>query len=128
MSLKTKEHKRGTATTTDNSTYVDVASIEMASNGTVLLEMKLVGKDTSSGEIATNIAAHRAKRVAGVLSLVGSQVNLVTFTSGSDAGGGNAMGSCLSRLLISGNNIKLQVRGAGTRTIEWHGELIALKN
>ncbi len=114
----------GTTTTTDAATASTVCTFTVPENSNVLIEASLVGKDTGTGDIATAKTEHRAKRGGGGASLVGSAVDLVTFTLGSDAG----LSTCAITIDASGNDIRLRVNGVAATTIDWLGHLVIYVN
>ena len=124
MGLKYDIALKREAQTTDATTWVNLVTIPMPGNGTASLQWEVVGRDTTSGEIATSNGTHRAKRVAGTLSMVGNIVTITTFNTGSDS----AIRTSAARIEASGDNIILQVRGVSGKTIDWYGKLQALIN
>lgn len=120
MGLKTIHSVSGEASTTDDSTWVTVATYSVASNCSIRIsDIFLLGRTTNGtvGQHAYFEGLHRAKRVAGVLTLQGSMVYLMTFNTGSDA----ALVSCAVQLTVSGGDILLQVKGVVSRNIDWYG-------
>lgn len=122
MSLKTITPVTGVVSTT-NDTWTTIASCNISQNCTVgIKDIFVVSRSTDApvGEMAFATAMHRAKRVGGVLSLVGSLLYIMTFNTGSD----NSLKSCALQLTVTGNSLNLQVRGIGgdtPRNIDWYG-------
>jgi hypothetical protein len=122
MGLKTIHSVSGEVSTSD-ATFTTIATYTVQDNCSIrITEIFAIGKTTNNtlGETAYAEATHRAKRVGGVLSLIGSIVFITTFNTGSDS----AVRASSLQLLISGNNILLQVKGIGggtPRDIDWYG-------
>lgn len=77
----------------------------------------LLGRDTTSGEIAHALVSQQGKVVAGVLSLTGTIVSLVSMATGSEA----ALAGAVPAFAVSGTTIQLTVTGVLAKTIEWSG-------
>ena len=110
----------GIASTTDDSTWVSVATYTVPVDASIrLTEIFALGKTTNGtvGQIAYGEAVHRAKRVSGSLQLVGSIVFIMTFNTGSDS----AINTCSMQMIVSGNDLILQVKGFLSRNIDWYG-------
>lgn len=122
MGLKTIHTVTGEVSTADN-IWTTVATYTVPSDCSIrITEIFGVGRTTNGtvGEIAYGEATHRAKRVSGTLTLVGSIVFITTFNTGSDT----AVKSCSLQVIVSGSNLLLQVRGIGSpsaRDIDWYG-------
>ena len=110
---------------TTSTAWVTLATLTVSSDCSILInDIFVVGTvaiGASSGSIGTATAVHRAKRVTGVLSLVGSLVYLVTFNSGSDS----AVRTAQLRISVSGNDLLLQVSGI-SGTVAWYGGFTAI--
>jgi hypothetical protein len=120
MGLKTIQSVSGEASTTDDSTWVSVATFSVGSNCSIRISnIFALGRTTNGtvGQHAYAEALHRARRVSGTLTLQGSIVFLMTFTTGSDA----ALTSCAMQLIVSGGDLILQVKGVAGRNIDWYG-------
>lgn len=117
-------YKKGGTTTTDHTTWTTIATVPMAANGVASILWRALGRDTTSGKLAHSYGSHQANRIAGTLALAENILILLTFTSGSDI----TLRLCTVRINISGDDIQLQVRGAGALTIEWYGKLEVLMN
>jgi len=115
-SLKQLHSAKGTAQTTDGTTWTTVATYTLATNATAIIETWVVGKDTT-GKVATARSVQGLERISGTNTLIGTIVNLLTFAAGSNA----ALVTCASRLNISGNDIQFQVTGVAATTIDWMG-------
>lgn len=96
--LRKIESVIGTGSTTDATTWVTIATDASFS----ITEIWAVGKD-ASGNTATIIGTHRGKRVAGVISLIGSLIDLITMIQGSDV----VLNTSAYRININGNDIQL---------------------
>jgi hypothetical protein len=105
--LKIIQGVSGTASTTDDTTWVNVATYTLSTDASVrITEIFALGKTTNGtvGQLAYGEAVHRAKRVSGSLQLVGSIVFIMTFNTGSDS----AISTCSMQLVVSGNDLILQ--------------------
>lgn len=114
----------GTANTTDGVTVTTVCTFTVPLNSNIMLSASLVGKETTTGDIATAKVDHRAKRAGGGASMVGSAVDQVTFAAGSDA----ALNASVITIDVSGNDVRLRVTGVAATTIDWFGTLIVHVN
>lgn len=115
--LKRIHQARGTASTSDNTTWTTVASYTLSTNATVVLIPWILGKN-SSGQVASAAGFQSAERISGTITLIGSAISSsLDFTTGSNA----ALSTCSYRFNISANDIQLQVRGVSEVTIEWMG-------
>lgn len=110
---------------TTSTDWATVATCEVNENASVLIkDIWVLGRKTSNGNLASALAEHRAKRVSGTLSLVGSILMLLTFTSGSDSG----FNSHQVRIQVSGDTLQLQVSPSTTDEIVWYGGFTAIIN
>jgi hypothetical protein len=120
MGLKTIQSVSGEVSTTDDSTWVTIATFSVASNCSIrITEIFALGK-TSNGTVGQHAyaeAVHRAKKVAGVLTVQGSIVFIMTFNTGSDP----ALNTCAMQIVASGGDLLLQVKGMPSRNIDWYG-------
>jgi hypothetical protein len=129
MGLKTIVPVTGEVNTT-NDTWTTVATYTVSTDCNIIItDIFAQGKTTNGtiGEGANATAVHRAKRVGGTLSLMGAIVFLLTFNTGSDT----AVKSCSLQMLVSGNNLLLQVKGIGggsPRNISWYGGFTVILN
>lgn len=115
--LRKIESVIGTGSTTDATTWVTIATFTLATDASFsITEIWAVGKD-ASGNTATIIGSHRGKRVAGVISLIGSLIDLITMIQGSDV----VLNTSAYRININGNDIQLQTKGVAATTIECLG-------
>ena len=115
----------GTNTTTDNVTWVTIATATVSVDASIpIKDIWVSGRNTANGASAYAEANHRGKRVSGTLSLIGSIVFYITFNTGSDA----AMSVCDARINVSGNDLQLQVTGVVSTTIEWYGGFTVVLN
>lgn len=113
--------KFGTVATTDT-TVTTVVSFLTASNKNYSVEGTLIGK-TATGSLAVAKAIIGIKNVAGVVSAVGSLVNVVTFAASSDA----ALNTSAINVTTSGTSIILTVAGVAATNISWTGSLKILQ-
>jgi len=114
----------GEGSTSDALSWVTVATCTVSVNCSIMItDIWVNGTLTSTSDIATAKAEHRAKRVGGTMTVVGSIVYLITHNTGSDA----SLRSTSSRITISGNDILLQVRGI-TGAMTWYGGFTAILN
>jgi hypothetical protein len=103
--------------TTDAVTWTTIAYYPLDTNASFVLDhIWVLGKD-AAGNTASAIGTTRGKRVAGVVTIIGSLVDIVTMIVGSDA----ALNTSLYRINISSNDVQLQVKGVAATTIEWFG-------
>lgn len=103
----------GTATST-------VATTENLPNGSAFrCQAWLLGRDTTSGEVAHAMVTQQGKVVGGVLSLTGSIVALVSMATGSEA----ALATAVVAFAVSGTGVALTVTGVIAKTIEWSGSI-----
>lgn len=119
MGLKIIQSSTGEVNTTDEN-WTTIVSYSVSSDCSVrITEIFALGRATNGtvGETAYGEAIHRAKRVGGTLSLVKNIIFIMTFNTGSDS----SLASCSLQLIISGNNILLQVKGVNARNISWYG-------
>lgn len=120
MSLRTIDPKVGVVSTTDAATAATVCASDTIPDSTaVLIEVHLVGRNTSTGGIASTQFVVPAKRVSGTLTVVGSIASLLPFAAGSDA----ALASCAAAIDVSSNTLRLRVNGVVATTIEWLGSM-----
>jgi hypothetical protein len=126
MGQKKKIRVSGEAVTSNGTTWVNLAQLTISSPADcgIILTDAVVSGTMSTGAAGMAKFEHRAKRVSGVMSLVGSIVYLVTHNTGSDT---TVQGSA-SRFLVSGDVIYLQVRGPSVINVNWYGEFTAIIN
>jgi hypothetical protein len=119
MGLKTIQSVSGEVSTSDDN-WTTIATYTVGSDCSIrITEIFALGRTTSGtiGEVAYGEAIHRGKRVSGVLSLVKTIIFIMTFNTGSDS----SLTTCLFQILVSGNNLLLQVKGVAGRDIDWYG-------
>ena len=115
----------GIVTTTDAATQTTVAATDTIPDGsTVLVMVHVLGRNTSNGAVASSIQTVPAKRVSGTLSIVGSQVVILTFAAGSDA----ALNTSTLTIDASSNTIRARVNGVAATTIDWVARIELLIN
>jgi hypothetical protein len=129
MGLKTIHSVSGEVNTT-NDTWTNIATYTVSTDCNIIItDIFSQGKTTNGtvGEGANATAIHRAKRVGGVLALMGSIVFVLTFNTGSDT----AVKACSMQVVVSGNDLVLQVKGIGggtPRNISWYGGFTVILN
>ncbi len=119
MGLKIIQSTSGEVTTSDD-TWTTVASYTVSSDCSIRIsEIFALGRATNGtvGETAYGEAMHSAKRVGGVLTLIRQLIYIMTFLSKSDS----SLASCELQMVVSGNNLLLQVKGIAARNISWYG-------
>lgn len=118
MSQKTIDWKTGVVSTVGatTSTVCDTDAIPTGANVTV--DGFLQGRD-AAGLMASTYIHHRGSNVGGVLGLIGTLTSLVTFATGSDA----VLATAVAAIVVTGTQLRLQVTGVATKTIEWFGDL-----
>lgn len=119
MSQRINDWKTGVVTTASNVAVGIVTSDTIPDGSTAEVEMSLVGRNTATGEGARCRATTTVKRVGGVLSAVGSLVELVTFAAASE---GTLVG-CVPSFAVVGNTIQGRVAGILATNIEWFGNM-----
>lgn len=113
-----REAVSGTVTTTD-ATPTTLISLALDDNTVYLVEGYVVARRTDAADRAgyyRNVVAYR--EAAGAATLQGTVDT--SFTRESDA-------TWDSTIIVSGNNLILQVTGRAGRTIDWLGQLHFLK-
>lgn len=103
----------GTYRTTDSTTYHTVGTYAIAANEVGLLEVEVIGIDTtSSAGFCTGSKVVTYSKVAGTLTL-GTPSNILATTTSAN------MSTSSWQITTSSNNIIVQVRGTLSRTILW---------
>lgn len=103
----------GTYRTTDSTTYHTVGTFAIAANEVGLLEVEVIGIDTtSSAGFCTGSKVVTYSKVAGTLTL-GTPSNILATTTSAN------MSTSSWQITTSSNNIIVQVRGTLSRTILW---------
>jgi hypothetical protein len=110
----------GAGAVTSGATTVTVcASSVIPDNSIAQVEVLIRGRETTTGELASSKFILQAKRVSGILSLVGSQADLQPFTLGSDA----ALLSASATLDISANTLRVRATGVTGKDISWSADM-----
>jgi hypothetical protein len=111
--------KAGTVQTVGATVATVTQTDVIPDNSSVTLEVYLQGRETTTGDIASTMFLMRARRVAGVLTLVNVETVLETFATGSDA----ALVAATAVIDVSANTLRLRVTGVAATTIEWDGDM-----
>lgn len=119
MSQRTIGWKSGVVQTVGAVAATVCATDTIPDGSTVHLKCYLQGRETTTGDIASTVFTHRARRVAGVLTLVGVPTVLQSFAAGSDA----AIAGATAAVVLVGNTLALQPTGVAATTIEWFGDM-----
>ena len=112
----------GAVETTD-ATVTTLMSYTVSSNCVGEFEAKVTWRDNTSGEIGQARKVARFKRVAGVLSVVGSLTDIIAVT----LDGTNLLTSTFT-IDVSGDDVRVRVTGVAARTIHWQGRSDAIIN
>ena len=119
MNERTIDWKSGEVQTTGAVTVTVCSSDVIPDSTSVMVDCSLEGRSAVSGEMASSRFCFQAKRVAGVLTMTGAQVDIVTFASGSDA----ALAGCTATVDSNTNQLRLRVTGVAANTIDWFGDM-----
>lgn len=123
--LKLRDSKAGTSTTTDAATQVPIVTFDIATGGpggtaldncTIFVIGRLAGYVTSGGTGVGTFDAAAFKVVSGTLSQIGASAHTVPpikDTGGSPAGDYS----------VSGTVITYYATGVAATTIEWYGNM-----
>lgn len=103
------------ATTTDGTTAVTMATYAIPSGASAMVSITIVGRDGSGNTVICRQTTP-AKNVAGTSSLVGS----VTSTVGMN--GDVALVTAATSYSVSGGNLLIKVTGVAATTITWWGQ------
>lgn len=99
--------------TTDSTTYHTVGTLNIATNEVGLIEVEVIGIDTTStGGFCTGKQIVTYSKLAGTLTL-GTPSNVLAATTS------NSMTTSAFRITTSSNNIIVQVKGTLNRDILW---------
>lgn len=134
MGLKTIIPVHREATTTDGTTYVELATFAFDANCSFALdEIFVLGKTTNGtiGQTAYCKATHRGRLTAVEgLVLIGAPIYIVTFATGSDS----PLATCSIIFVVSQAGfgakpfVSMQVRGVAGRNISWYGGFTIIRN
>lgn len=119
MSRRVIDWKAGVATTVGAASAILCETDDLPDGAGATFEIHLQGRELATGDVATAVFQHRARRVAGVLSLVGNLTALLGFAAGSDA----ALAACAAALLVVGQRVRLQATGVVLTNVEWFGDM-----
>lgn len=119
MSKKIIDWKSGVVSTSGAALATVCDSDTIPDGATATVECHLQGRETTTGEVASCVIHHRAKRVSGTTSLIGTLTSLLTMATGSDAG----LATSVPEVVISSNKLRLQVTGVALKNVEWFGDM-----
>lgn len=121
MSQNTIDQVRGTIITTDG-TQTTLASWTVPEDSSVAIQANIIARNTSTGAIAAFYKFSGGKNVGGVVSLVGSILDVVSAIKDL------AMLTASCTFDTSGTDIRVRVTGIAATNIEWMVSLTAYNN
>ena len=128
MAVVKKQYDVSGTVQTTGTGWTTIAQCTIAENASVMIkDIWVIGRDVAAGHTATYRAEHKAKRIAGTLTLVGSIVVLITFASGSDSFY-TGLNTPTARILVDGDILKLQVTLPAATDTDWYGGFSAILN
>lgn len=105
----------GTATTTDGVTYVDLVTITVPDNSTIVFDGRVAAWTAADGG-ATLLLKMGAYRVGGGAATQIGEEDVTLDKQGALGAGGS---TAATRVQVSGNTLKLQVIGVAATTVLW---------